>query len=351
LGFTHFLEWYWQWNPDPHNLDRARELAQQALALDDASARAHRLLGRVLLWKGQYQQAIAEGERAIALDPNSADGRALLAEFLNFAGRAVEALERVEQAMRLNPLYPEWYLFQLGWAYRITGRFQEAIAAQKQVLVRNPNFQDAYTELVLNSVLEWTWQLSPDLQTLDQAFEAAQRAVHLNESWTTAHAALSLVSVWQKQHERALAEGERALALGINEGEGYAIVAEVLNFAGRPHKTIELMEKAPCRDYPYAYSSCVSQLGFAYYLVGRTEEAIAPLKEASTRSSTHLGAHVVLAAAYGELGRQGEALAEVAAVRKLSPHFSLEVWGQRLPFADQRIAERFLTALRNAGMK
>jgi tetratricopeptide (TPR) repeat protein len=128
-------------------------------------------------------------------------------------------------------------------------------------------------------------------------------------------------------------------------------VAEVLNFAGQPHRTIELMEKAPYHDYPYAYSSCVSQLGFAYYLTGRTEEAITALKEAITRSSTHLGAHVVLAAAYGELGRQEEALAEVAAVRKLSPKFSLEVWGQRLPFADQRVAERFLTALQNAGVK
>jgi tetratricopeptide (TPR) repeat protein len=275
----------------------------------------------------------------------------LLAEFLNFAGRPVEALEQVERAMRLNPLYPEWYLVQLGWAYRMTGRFQEALAAQKQVLVRNPNFLDAYTELVLNSVLEWTWQLSPDPRTLDQAFEAAQRAVHLNESWATAHAALSLVYVWQKQYERALAAGERALALGFSEGEGYAIVAEVLNFAGQPHRTIELMEKAPYRDYPYAYSWSVSQLGLAYYLTGRTEEAIAALKEASSRSFTHLGAHMVLAAAYGELGRQEEALAEVAAVRKLSPNFSLEVWRQRLPFEDEAVSERFLTVLRNAGVK
>jgi hypothetical protein len=40
--------------------------------------------------------------------------------------------------MQLNPRYPPWYLFWLGLAYRMTGRYAEAIATQKEVIRRQP---------------------------------------------------------------------------------------------------------------------------------------------------------------------------------------------------------------------
>ena len=125
--------------PDPQTLERALALAQQAVALDDSLPVAHSLLGNVYAQKQQYDQAIAEGERAIALDPNNADSYAVQAQALNMAGRPEEALRAVEQAMRLNPRYPSWYLFELGMAYRLTGRYTEAIATLKEVISRNPN--------------------------------------------------------------------------------------------------------------------------------------------------------------------------------------------------------------------
>jgi tetratricopeptide (TPR) repeat protein len=41
--------------------------------------------------------------------------------------------------MRLNPQYPAWYPAHLGWAYRLVGRYEEAIVALKQALARSPN--------------------------------------------------------------------------------------------------------------------------------------------------------------------------------------------------------------------
>ena len=120
------------------------------LALDDSLPAAHSLLSYVYAQKQQYDQAIAEGERAIALDPNNADSYAGQAEVLNFAGRPEEALRAVEQAMRLNPRYPPWYLFELGWAYRLTGRYAEAIATLKEVISRNPNLSAAHLHLAVS---------------------------------------------------------------------------------------------------------------------------------------------------------------------------------------------------------
>jgi tetratricopeptide (TPR) repeat protein len=101
------------------------------------------------VWKKQYDQAIAEGERAIALDANFAEAYKLLAEILKFAGRPEEALKVIEKAMRLNPHYPATYLFALGTYYRLMERYEEAIAAFKSALTRNPALLPVHVNLAV----------------------------------------------------------------------------------------------------------------------------------------------------------------------------------------------------------
>src|SRR5262249_23853279 len=135
LGATYWIERDWRWNAAPQTLERALALAQQAIALDDALAGAHGLLGFVYREEIQYEQAIVEMERAIALDRNGADSYPRLDNILNVAGRPEEAIGLVEKALRLNPHYPAWYLLDLGHAYRMTGRYTEAIATLKNLVV------------------------------------------------------------------------------------------------------------------------------------------------------------------------------------------------------------------------
>jgi len=47
----------------------------------------------------------------------------------------------------------------------------------------------------------------------------------------------------------------------------------------------------------------------------------------------------------------GDNLAEVAEVLRISPQFSLKVYGQRIPFKNPADLERYLTGLRKAGLK
>ena len=86
-------------------------------------------------------------------------------------------------------------------------------------------------------------------------------------------------------------------------------------------------------------------------MTGRYEEAIAAFKKALTRNPNLLPAHVNLAVIYSELGREEEARAEVAEVLRINPNFSLEVLRQRLPYKDPADLERYLAALRKAGLK
>jgi tetratricopeptide (TPR) repeat protein len=89
--------------------------------------------------------------------------------------------------MRLNPRYPPWYLFEVGWAYRMTGRYAEAIATLKEVISRNPNFLPALSQLAVSYQLQWLAQQSPATQRLEPAEAAIQRALALNDSWHWSH--------------------------------------------------------------------------------------------------------------------------------------------------------------------
>ena len=92
-------------------------------------------------------------------------------------------------------------------------------------------------------------------------------------------------------------------------------------------------------------------LGHTYYLAGRTEEAIAALKKSLNGSPADLDAHLLLAAVYSELGRDGEAQAEAAEVLRINPNWSLEIWRQRVPYKESAMLDRVLAALRKAGLK
>ena len=350
LGWTYYLECAWQWNPDPQGLERAFELAQQAVALDDSSSYAHGLLGNVYMRKKQYEQALTEGERAIILDPNHAEAYVWLGNIMNLLGRPQEAAGLTETALRLNPHSPSPYLSNLGWAYLLMGRSEEAIAALKQAVTRSPNYLDAHL-LLANSYLQaWTLQWSQDPHTLERAFESVQRALALNDSYSYAHVMLGLIHLWNKQPEEAIAEGKQAMALNPNFAESYVALGQILAHTGRPQEAIGLIETAMRLNprYPAIYSF---NLGLAYNLTGQYEEAIATLKRALNDTPFDLGIHLNLAVAYSELGREEEAQAEAAEVLRLNPQFSLEVMRQRAPYTEPAVRERLLTALRKAGLK
>ncbi|NIP52997.1 MAG: tetratricopeptide repeat protein, partial [Gammaproteobacteria bacterium] len=133
LGFTYFHDWTFGWSMDTQSLDHAFELAQKTLDLEDSLPLGHHLLGKVYLWKKQYEKAITELEKAIALSPNYADHLVGLGYILNFAGRPKESIGLVKKAMRLNPIYPAFYLWELGHAYFLTGRYEEAIETLNRI--------------------------------------------------------------------------------------------------------------------------------------------------------------------------------------------------------------------------
>jgi adenylate cyclase len=247
----------------------------------------------------------------------------------------------------------DFYLRGLEFLLRVT---KEANAQARQMFEKaialDSQYAGAYTYLSWTYLQDWVIQWNTDpAQSLERAFALAQRAVALDDSLPVAHGVLSQAYLWKKQHEQAIAEGERAIALDPNFASAYQSLGAVLIYAGRPpEEGIGLMEKA-LRLNPRQPFSYFQNLGWAYRAVGRYEEAIAPLKKALTLNPNIPTSHLNLAVCYAELGRQEEARAELAEALRLNPNYSVEGSRQMLPFKDPAALERWLNGLRKAGLK
>src|SRR5438874_3338749 len=92
LAWTHLQSWQLLWSTDRESLERARELGEKAIALNDTLVGAYHVLSQVELWMKEHDRAIALAERAVALAPNDADGYETLAEILGWSGRPEESI-------------------------------------------------------------------------------------------------------------------------------------------------------------------------------------------------------------------------------------------------------------------
>ena len=140
MASIHMMDYWFGTSKSPReSIEKAIELAQKALAVDDSRAEVHALLSQLYCLRKEWDKAIAEGERGVTLNPSGADVKYWYAATLTFAGRTDEAILLFEKAIRLNPFGPSRYFLSYGHALRVAGRFEEAASAYKKAIQREPN--------------------------------------------------------------------------------------------------------------------------------------------------------------------------------------------------------------------
>lgn len=111
----------------------AKDLALQALRLDDTDFRAHWVLGCLYLHEGNFSQCLAEFDKAVRINPNDANLLAWFGDILACCGREQEGLERCEQAIRLNPYCPDWFFWHKAFALCQLERYEDALVVLEQM--------------------------------------------------------------------------------------------------------------------------------------------------------------------------------------------------------------------------
>ena len=140
LAVVELLDVWYGFSKSPkESMEHAVEMAEKAISLDDSDPCGYETLSAIYMFMRQHERAIAEAERAVSLDPNGADAHATLGMALVFTGRQQEAVAPLEKAVRINPIPPAIYFMRLGIAYCDTGRYDEAIAAQKKAISLAPD--------------------------------------------------------------------------------------------------------------------------------------------------------------------------------------------------------------------
>jgi adenylate cyclase len=191
------------------------------------------------------------------------------------------------------------------------------------------------------------WTDTPD-KSLVLAEEQAQKILAVDDSMAEAYSLLSLVYMARKQHEKAVAYGEKALALAPNLADNLANTAVIFFYSGRPEEAIELVKKA-MRLSPYYPSWYLPILGLSYRLTGQYEEAISALEGWRDRKAKGMLPHIVLAFTY-VAGREEDAYAAVAEALKQNSKASIKGYAATIPYKDPAEIERIKDSLRKAGL-
>ncbi|MFQ5519841.1 MAG: tetratricopeptide repeat protein, partial [Candidatus Methylomirabilia bacterium] len=128
-----------------------------------------------------------------------------------------------------------------------------------------------------------------------------------------------------------------------------ALLAMTLSYAEREEEAIRLFERA-MRLNPFPPNWYLNGLGWTYVWAERYEDAIPMFQKVLQRNPDFLPGHEGLATTYSLLGREGEARAEAAEVRRLNPNFSVAHWAKTLPHKNRAELELVLDAQRKAGL-
>ena len=128
------------WTDTPlETLDRALQLAKQAVSLDDSTPQTWWALGFVQMQYKNYAEAEQAALQSIEVAPNYADGYGLLGIINSYRGQPEQAIGFNDKGIALNPFYSHEYLVTYGLAYYTLGQYAKAIEVLEEARSRNPN--------------------------------------------------------------------------------------------------------------------------------------------------------------------------------------------------------------------
>jgi adenylate cyclase len=225
----------------------------------------------------------------------------------------------------------------------------------ERVVELDPNFAGGYSlaSIILSRGIRFGFSTSPR-EDLAKAFELAQKAVSVDDTFLSSYPALASVYLMRGQHDDALATMREAVKILPGNSGAVLWLGFYMHWVGRSEEAIQAVKKAQELNPKYLNGrneAYIDFMGLACFTAGRYDESVAAWKKAIDRFGPFLFRQAFLAASYGELGRDDEARAMAQQLLKTNPNFALKSWELARMYKNPKDTERLLDALRRAGLK
>jgi len=134
LADAYFIMAWWGWYPAKDGYNKGKELAIQALSINNNISEAHATLGGIYTWYDwKWVDAEKEINLAISLNPNNAIAYQYYSELLDILGKNEEAREQINLALNLNP--NSFSMNKVSaWYYYNNADYDKTIEQSKKVL-------------------------------------------------------------------------------------------------------------------------------------------------------------------------------------------------------------------------
>jgi TolB-like protein len=256
--------------------------------------------------------------------------------------------------------------FLMGWEHYLRQTpddFRDAISYFKKAVDLDPQYTRAYAALATTYWEAWKrfWHERVGLSRISQhepRFKAEQFLVKAMQNPTPlAHQVNSARLLHLQQHDEAIAEAQRAIALDPNDPDSYIALAGALNLAGRADEALGWVERA-MRLNPHYPSYYLYQLGLVQFGMEQFDKAVISLEQATALNPEDRWTYRLLLATYGLLDRSEDATRALQAIKKRDKRGRLNTYDPLtirtsafwLPFKEPADAERLAQGLRNAGI-
>jgi len=270
---------------------------------------------QVKLTEGEHARLWGKGTNNIDAYLKYVEARTLWRRFINRATNA-QARQMALEAIALDPEYAMAH-GMLGYTH--------------------------WSDLVMN------WSESRK-DSMEQLVKSCQRALALDDSVPMLHSLNSHIYLMKKQFDKALAEGEQAVAMCPNCSENMILLGHILRYTGRPKDAIAVLERAIRLD-PFPPVMAYHNLATSCLFAGMLNEALATYKKALSVEPDNLPANIGLAVTYSALDKIPEARRVGAVILNVEPKFSVEAFAKSLPYKNQAYQDLMIDGLRKAGLK
>ena len=183
---------------------------------------------------------------------------------------------------------------------------------------------------------------------IKKALAYVDRAIEIDPGNADAYTASSLILLYQRQHDEAVAAAKKAVDLAPGSADTAEFASHVLAASGYPEEAAVQSEKAMTLspNYPAVY---LGTLGNAYRLSGRTEQAIEAFQAYNARNPGFGLSDIVIA--YQQTGRPEEARRSAEQLLAARPNFTIAAWLKtQFSHRDTAQVEADAAALRAAGV-